>query len=46
MTLGRPTRAGLIGFRGWRALRHRFRIFFGGQLIVAHRDLDAVGRSG
>jgi MFS family permease len=34
MSIGPPTRAALVGFRGWRALRHRnFRIFFGGQLV-------------
>ena len=33
MTIGRPTRAGLMGYQGWRALRHRnYRLFFGGQL--------------
>src|SRR3989304_937790 len=34
MTIGRPTRAAILGFRGWRALRHRnFRLFFAGQLV-------------
>ncbi len=33
MTLGRPTLAGLKGYEGWRALRHRnYRLFFAGQL--------------
>jgi MFS family permease len=33
MTFGRPTKTGLIGFQGWRALRHRnYRLFFAGQL--------------
>ncbi|MEW5992696.1 MAG: MFS transporter [Chloroflexota bacterium] len=34
MTIGRPSRASIAGFRGWRALRHRnYRLFFVGQLI-------------
>lgn len=31
---GRPSRAAVTGFRGWRALRHRnYRLFFAGQLV-------------
>jgi len=34
MTIGRPSRAEVAGFRGWRALRHRnYRLFFVGQLV-------------
>jgi len=34
MTVGLPSRAAILGFRGWRALRHRnYRLFFTGQLI-------------
>ena len=34
MTIGRPSRAEVAGFRGWRALRHRnYRLFFSGQLV-------------
>jgi MFS family permease len=34
MTIGRPTRASILGFRGWRALRYRnYRLFFVGQLV-------------
>ena len=34
MSTGLPTRAGIQGFQGWRALRHRnYRLFYGGQLI-------------
>ena len=33
MTFGRPTISGIVGYQGWRALRHRnYRLFFGGQL--------------
>ena len=33
MSVGRPSIAGLAGFRGWSALRHRnYRLFFAGQL--------------
>ena len=33
MTVERPTAAGIRGYQGWRALRHRnYRLFFGGQL--------------
>lgn len=34
MSIWRPTIAGIAGFQGWRALRHRnYRLFYGGQLI-------------
>lgn len=34
MSVGRPTRASVQGFHGWRALRHRnYRLFYGGQLV-------------
>lgn len=34
MTLRRPTAAAIVGFRGWRSLRHRnYRLYFVGQLI-------------
>jgi MFS family permease len=34
VSIGFPSRAGLQGFQGWRALRHRnYRLFYGGQLV-------------
>lgn len=34
MNVGVPSRSGLRGYHGWRALRHRnYRLFYGGQLI-------------
>jgi MFS family permease len=34
VSVGLPSRAGLQGFNGWRALRHRnYRLFYGGQLV-------------
>src|ERR1043165_3660672 len=33
MTRSRPTKSGIAGYQGWRALRHRnYRLFFAGQL--------------
>jgi len=33
VTIGLPTKSGIAGYQGWRALRHRnYRLFFAGQL--------------